>query len=90
MARWRSDNNEIFFHTRNDLMAVEVSMANGKFEIGQPQKLFNKTLNFSGVVSASRYAASKDGQRFLMNMRLNVNSDDHIILVQNWLTELSD
>ena len=69
-------------------MAVEVSMADGKFEIGQPILLFNKTLNFAGNVSASRYAVSNDGQRFLMNVPLSLRSNDHIILVQNWLSEL--
>lgn len=86
--RWRADNKEIFFFTRSDLMAVEVNIAEDIFEVGQPQKLFTKTLNFSGVVAGARYAVANDGQRFLMNSPLNAGADDHIILVQNWLSEL--
>ena len=87
-AVWRSDNKEIFYFQRSDLMSVDVNMADGKFEIGQPQKLFTKPLNFSGVVSASRYCASKDGQRFLMNVPIQKQTNDNIIIVQNWLEEL--
>jgi len=86
--QWRGDNKEIFFFQGNDLMAVEVSMAENRFEIGQPEKLFSKALNFSGVFSTTRYCASNNGQKFLMNVPLQTQSNDNIILVQNWLEEL--
>ncbi len=85
---WRGDNKEIFFLQGSDLMAVDVSMADGRFEIGQPKKLFSKPLNFSGVASATRYCAAPDGQKFLMNVAIQTQSNDNIILVQNWLEEL--
>ena len=90
MPRWRADNNEIYFFTRSDFMAVEVNISDSKFEIGQPKILFTKILNFSGNIAAVRYAAANDGERFLMNIPLNTNSDDHIIIVQNWLAELTN
>ena len=87
--QWRRDSKEIFYFRGSDLMSVEVSMAADKFEIGQPQKLFSKPLNYSGVVSATRYCASGDGQKFLMNVPMQTRSIDNIIIVQNWLEELT-
>ena len=71
-------------------MAVKVNIVRDRFEIEQPVELFSKTMNFAGTIAAARYAVSNDGQRFLMNMPLNARSDDHIIIVQNWLSELDD
>lgn len=85
---WRSDDKEIFFYQGGDLMAVEVSMANNKFEIGQPKKLFSRPMNFSGIVSAQRYYPSNDGQKFLINVPMQSQATDNIIVVQNWLEEL--
>ncbi|MBU0984513.1 MAG: serine/threonine-protein kinase, partial [candidate division Zixibacteria bacterium] len=85
---WRSDGGEIFFLSGNDVMSVDVAMSDNKFEIGLPKKLFSQSLNFAGTVSASRYCVSNDGQRFLMNIPVQTQSNDNIIIVQNWLEEL--
>ncbi len=84
---WRADNKEIFYISRNDFMSVEVNISTDKFEIGQPNKLFNKTMNYAGSIIGARYCVSNDGQRILMNIPLNVKSKDNIIIVQNWLEE---
>ncbi|MFC1475314.1 TolB family protein, partial [Candidatus Zixiibacteriota bacterium] len=88
--KWSADNKEIYFWSRNDLMFVEVNISNTNFEVGQPKKLFSKIMNYSGNFPGPRYSVSNDGQRFLMNISLNVNSDDNIIIVQNWLEELNE
>ena len=85
---WRADNKEIFFFSGSDLMAVDVSISSAGFEIGQPKKLFTKPLNFSGITGALRYCPSNDGQKFLLNVPLVTQSNDNIIVVQNWLAEL--
>lgn len=85
---WRSDNKEIYYLHRNDLMTVQVDLSNGRFEVSQPTLLFSKALNFSGIAGASRYDASNDGQKFLMNVPLTSDSDDNIVIVQNWTAEL--
>jgi Tol biopolymer transport system component len=85
---WRADNKEIYFYSGSDLMAVDVTISESGFQIGQPNKLFTKPLNFSGVTSASRYAPSKDGQKFLLNVPLVARSNDNLIIVQNWLAEM--
>ncbi len=86
---WRGDDKEIFFLQRNDLMCVDVAMSDGRFEVGQPKKLFSKRLNFAGNVARDRYAVSNDGLRILMNVPVNTNSNDNIIIVQNWLAEFA-
>lgn len=85
---WRADNTEIFFYQGNDLMSVEVSMLDGRFEIGQPKRLFTQPVSYAGLVSARRYVPSKDGQRFLINVPIQAQSNDRIIVVQNWIEEL--
>ncbi|KAA3631654.1 MAG: hypothetical protein DWP97_12595 [Calditrichaeota bacterium] len=71
-------------------MAVDVNLSGGKFEVGQPKKLFTKSINYSGAVVGPRYDVSNDNQRILMNISLNQRSDDNIIIVQNWLKELEE
>ena len=85
---WRADNKEIYFFSGSDLMAVDVNISSAGFEIGQPNKLFTKPLNFTGITGAYRYAPSNDGQKFLLNVPLVTQSNDNIIVVQNWLAEL--
>lgn len=87
---WSADNKEIYYTKGNDLMFVEVNMTGGKFEIGLPEKMFTKNLNYSGVANAYRYAVANDRQRILMNVDLNQTSDDNIIVVQNWLAEIEE
>ena len=36
----------------------------------------------------TRFTVTNDGQRFLLNVPMNVNSEENIIIVQNWLEEL--
>jgi len=86
--QWRPDNTEIFYFQASDLMAVDVTIDADRFEIGLPKKLFTRQLNFAGVVSSTRYVPAHDGQRFLLNVPLLTQSDDRIVVVQNWIEEL--
>ena len=85
---WSADNSEIFYRNRNQLIAVEVKVGTQNFEIGKTKKLFTLELNYSGNFSVNRYAVSNDGQKFLMNIPIVSNSNQNIIIVQNWLEEL--
>lgn len=88
--KWSDDNKEIYYIDDNDLLYVTVDMTGGKFEVGLPQKMFKKNLNYSGVANAFRYAVSIDKKRILMNVDLNQAADDNIVVVQNWLTEIEE
>ena len=87
-ARWSADNTEIFYRSRNMLKAVDVKVGDNNFEVGESHTLFTLELNYNGNFAASRFSASNDGQKFLMNVPLNSNSEQNIIIVQNWLEEL--
>ena len=89
--KWSHDNSEIFYWHIDDLMTVDVDMAGGKFKVSQPKKLFTRELNYAGDFSIFRYDVAKDGQKFLLNVHLQTQTQfDNIIVVQNWLEELEN
>jgi hypothetical protein len=62
-------------------MVASVDTQDG-FSAGQPEALFDVR---AYVTLGPNYAASPDGERFLM---VKAPKEDQIILVQNWLDEL--
>lgn len=85
---WSADNKEIYYIKGSDFMNAEVDWTDGKFEVGLPQKMFTKNLNYSGVANTFRYAVAKNKQRIIMNVDHSQISDDNIVVVQNWLSEI--
>jgi hypothetical protein len=69
---WRGDSRELFYMTLDGtLMSVPLNPGPG-FECGDSQVLFKTGLRFLGLYSLLnyQYAASRDGQRFLLNLPL--------------------
>jgi len=65
--RWKVDGREIFFHNENDvLMSAAVSASGSHFEAAIPKRLFQRSLDWSGI-RRNRWVATPDGQRFLLN-----------------------
>jgi Tol biopolymer transport system component len=90
--RWRPDGKELFYITPgSELMAAEVHATGAAFEVGAPKTLFKPQILGGlggGAVSAWRYAVSKDGQRFLMNVAMEESAAVPVTVVTNWTAEL--
>jgi Tol biopolymer transport system component len=83
---WQRDGREIFYvDSKGTLTAVAVSLS-GNVDIGVPRPLFKTSLDYA---MSGRYAASRDGQRFLVNVPLvDDDSAKGINLVVNWSADL--
>jgi len=84
---WRRDGKELFYVAPNrKLMAVAVDTAGGTFKAGLPRELFTTLIPSPHHVSP-QYSATSDGQRFIINTRLE-QSLEPITLYANWEREL--
>jgi eukaryotic-like serine/threonine-protein kinase len=84
---WRRDGKELFYVAPNrKLMAVAVDAVGGTFKAGLPRELFT-TLIPSAHHVFPQYSATSDGQRFIINTRLE-QSLEPITLYANWEREL--
>jgi len=82
---WRSDGKELFFITEDKkLMAVDIK-TEGKFESGIPRVLFPGSMKTGFAYS---YAASADGQRFLMSAPVDAPARAPMTIVLNWISGL--
>jgi len=89
--QWRGDGKELFYLAPNrKLMAVEVNGAGSAFTAGIPKVLFelNVRTDFPGGGAAMHYAATHDGQRFIVNTVLGDSSQVPITVVLNWTADL--
>jgi len=81
--RWRADGKELYYiNFSNDLVSIPVNTA-GAFEAGNPAALFKTTLQSKRGYNIGPYDVSNDGQRFLLNSRLNGVSTKKLIIVLN-------
>jgi Tol biopolymer transport system component len=80
--RWRSDGKEIFYISPDSkIMAAEVKAEGDVFEVGAVRPLFA----IHGVQTRWAYDVSRDGQRFLVNARLEDRSPaSPLTVVVNW------
>ena len=81
---WRVDGKELFFVSDDrNFYAVDVSISanSGSFEYGVPHFLFDMRANVFN--SRNSYIPSRDGKRFLVNMRLEAE-DAPINIIHNW------
>jgi hypothetical protein len=84
--QWRRDGKELFYVAPDrKLMAVDVRLGSS-FEMGTPVALFQTQV--SGFTSPNRYAASADGQRFLINSTVQDASPTPITVILNWAATL--
>ena len=83
---WRRDGRELFYIASDrKLMAVDVKPGTS-FEVSVPKKLFD-TRVLSLTDFGNHYAASADGQRFLINSTIETNASP-ISVVVNWTASL--
>jgi Tol biopolymer transport system component len=81
---WRGNGQELFYiGPNNALTAVPVSVAAGRtIATGVPSALFS-------LQPGTSYAASRDGQRFLVNTSIDENPTAPITVVLNWARSTS-
>ncbi|MGI9168312.1 MAG: protein kinase domain-containing protein [Pyrinomonadaceae bacterium] len=85
--RWRRDGRELFYiGVDRKLMAVDVKLG-VIFESGVPKPLFG-TRVITLTDFRNHYAVTADGQRFLINSRIEQTSATPISVVVNWTADL--
>jgi serine/threonine protein kinase len=84
-ARWRGDGRELFYVTPDGtLMAVAID-TRGRLQAGVPQELFKARFYISGAgAERPSYAATKDGQRFLINAIAAEAEPSSVTVILNW------
>jgi Tol biopolymer transport system component len=83
---WRGDGKELFYVTpEGELMAVAVSESSGRLEVSLPKRLFGGVLS---EPTHNLYAATRDGQRFLVVTPVQGGMRIHV--VTNWPELLKD
>jgi hypothetical protein len=83
--QWRADGRELFFHTNDErLMAVDVTPGDMS-AFGAPHELFRTNPLVTSTV-AFQYAATPDGQRFLLVEPIadDAHADEPLYLLTNW------
>jgi eukaryotic-like serine/threonine-protein kinase len=84
---WRRDGKELFYYSlEGKLTAVDVKSGTS-FEASPPRALF-EFRSGSGAVTATPYAVTGDGQRFLINTLEDVSGAAPLTVVANWTAEL--
>ncbi len=83
---WRADGRELFFGTDQGIMAVDVRPG-ATLDVGVPRLLF-RTRFTGGPYAGYRWAPSRDGQRFLINVPSDAASESRLVVVTNWAAEL--
>ena len=85
---WRGDGREIFYTGLDDTVyAVPVEAKAGSLEVGNPVKLFQRVLVHGGP-QTYRWAADRDGQRFLLNVPVENATPQSAQIVLNWAATL--
>jgi Tol biopolymer transport system component len=78
---WRGDGRELFYRSRDRVMAVAVQTGD-TFTVGTPAELF-KT-RFAQVIVRAHYRPAPDGQRFLVLAPLGRDAIQPTAVVLNW------
>jgi Tol biopolymer transport system component len=87
--QWRGDGRELFYLSNRKLMAVEVSGSGPTFHAGVPRELFTMHITTIGLPGPRNiYAATRDGQRFLVTSLVNDPTASPTTVLLNWTADL--
>jgi len=83
--QWRGDGRELFYLSSDDhMMAAAVTLAPG-FGAAPPRALFRVKTPFERNAARTSYEATRDGQRFLINVAVEQGTATNAItIVLNW------
>jgi hypothetical protein len=80
--QWRRDGRELYYLAPDGtLMAVALSTSGDIFDAGRPVPLFRARIPADIITFRNHYAASRDGQRFLVDA---ADDNEPINVVVNW------
>ena len=87
--RWRGDGKELFYlGPDRRLMAVDVKNSTG-FEVGPPVALFLTHLRQPlSAMDFFSYDVTADGQKFLVNTKVDTSSSAPVSVILNWSSEI--
>ena len=81
---WRADGRELFYLGPDGMLMAVAIRAGGSIDAGSPQTLFQT--HAWRVTLNQAYAATKDGQRFLVNATPQPsNNAPPLTVVLNWM-----
>jgi Tol biopolymer transport system component len=84
--KWRGDGKELFYVSPDGrLMAVEVRAEEARIEVGLPVALF---AGVNPTPNTDHFAVTADGQRFLLTVPVEDDSEARIHVVLNWTSLL--
>ena len=86
--RWRGDGRELYYATAdNELMAVDVQVDGDTLAAEIPRRLFEVDFRTTGPAN-NRFDVTADGQRFLVNTRVEEGAVAPITWVLSWTADL--
>ena len=87
--RWRRDGKELFYLAPDGkLMAADVKVGNG-FEAGFPAALFVTHLRQPiSAMDFYSYDVTADGQKFLVNTKVDASNSAPLSVILNWFSEM--
>ena len=86
MPRWRPDGREILYIAPDGgLMAAPVSVASGRFEVGEVRPLFRLQRTLRSNRFGSPYVVGRDGNLFIVNTSFQTSTPPSIAVVLNWM-----
>jgi dipeptidyl aminopeptidase/acylaminoacyl peptidase len=87
-AVWRADSRELYYETRDALMAATMIERSGALEVGTPQKLF--AVRTQGYVTNQPHniEVAANGQKFLVNAIVGNSDNAPIEVTLNWMAGL--
>jgi Tol biopolymer transport system component len=84
MPRWRPDGREILYIAPDGgLMAASVSVASGRFEVGEVRPLFRLQRTLRSNRFGSPYVVGRDGNLFIVNTSFQTSTPPSITVVLN-------
>jgi len=87
--QWSADGSEIYYFTPGwDFTAIPVK-SGADLTVGAPKVLFNKEIDIVGF-GRSRYAVTKDRNKFLMLLPVASSGGGEFTVVVNWQKELTN
>jgi len=87
--RWRRDGRELFYLSAEGKMMAVAVKTGGNFEAGSPQTLFQTHLRQPiSAVDRVSYDVTADGQKFLVNTKVDEPNAAPLSVILNWATEM--
>jgi hypothetical protein len=81
--RWRRDGNELFYLASSGKLTSVAIPGGDAFKAGAPKELFEVRVPLTGNPYRTNYAVTADGQRFLVNTRIE-DAPSPVNVIVNW------